>query len=98
MTKKPFYRFIVHVERNFSEFQEGKDARYIAIYNDRRKPGNRKRKYKYTKKRYEYYLLAIGWLWQTGRAEPDFTRAHMWGIDRYPEDPSLTQEKEWPFK
>jgi hypothetical protein len=79
-----------------SEFDTVK-SNHIKVYNQRREEGDRERRYKLTLKRELQYYRIIRYLWRNGRADPDMGRAHTWGIDGM-EDPTLTQDQEWPFK
>ncbi len=101
MNKIPQMRFIVSVETRFSEFQDGGDSRHFAITSMRRNEGNRKRKYKFTHERFIRYGNMIRQLWHDGRAVPDFTRAHTWGIEPSFDptyDPMSPEEGKWPYK
>ena len=90
---KPIYRYI------FQVIDWYKDSARIIVYNQCRKPDT-KREYKYSKKRKAKLRNMMYKLWQDGYAHPDFTYGMTWGV--YPEyhieDPTLTQEQEWPFK
>jgi len=73
---------------------------YIAVYNQRRKPNQTQRKYKYSARRYKKLRRMMSKLFRQGYAAPDFTMGQAFGV--YPEhrdeDPTLTQAEEWPYK
>lgn len=90
------YRIIVEVKLTDSEFDKAK-TNCIKVFNQRRIVGNTKREYKLTARRLGRFTSVIRSLWVNGRADPDMGKAYTWGIDPM-EDPTLTQDQEWPFK
>jgi hypothetical protein len=72
----------------------------IIVYNRRRTPLVTMREYKYTLERAKKIIKMMDELYRQGYADPDLTMGKLWGV--YPEyrneDPTLTQEQEWPYK